>query len=80
MDLDSVSSVVRRQFPQDFVLRGATVLRGHHFIMENASHQLHVHVSSMEKSFQMVQKLDRTVINGTIKCASMFVFGSTYLF
>ena len=64
VDLGLVSNVVRNQHLQDSVLRDATVLKGLRFMMENAFHQLHVHVSTMEKSFQQVQKLNRIVITG----------------
>ena len=66
VDLGLVSNVVRSQHLQDFVLRDATVLRGLHFMMENASPQLPVHVSTMEKSFLLVQKQDKIVITGNL--------------
>ena len=66
VDLGLVSNVVRSQHLQDFVLRDATVLRGLHFMMENASPQLPVHVSTMEKSFLLVQKQDKIAITGNL--------------
>ena len=66
VDLGLVSNVVRSQHLQDFVLRDATVLRGLPFMMENVSPQLPVHVSIMEKSSQLVQKQDKTVITGSL--------------
>lgn len=66
VDLGLVSNVVRSQHLQDFVLRDATVLRGLPFMMENASPQLPVHVSTMEKSFLLVRKLDKIVITGNM--------------
>lgn len=67
VELGLVSNVVKNQHLQDFVLRDATVLRELHFTMENVFHQLLVHVSTTEKSFQLVQKLDKIVITGKVK-------------
>ena len=66
VELGLVINVVKNQHLQDFVWRDATVLRELHFTMENAFHQPLVHVSTMEKSFQLVQKLDKIVITGKI--------------
>ena len=66
VDLGLVSNVVRSQHLQDFVLRDATVLKGLHFMMVNVSPPLPVHVSTMEKSFLLDQKLDKIVITGNM--------------
>ena len=78
VDLGLVSNVERNQHLQDFVLRDATVLKGLHFMMENAFPQPPVHVSTMEKNFQQVQKLDRIVITGNTN-SNLHLFSSTFI-
>ena len=76
VDLGLVSNVVRSQHLQDFVLRDATVLRGLLFMMESAFPPLPVHVSTMEKSFLLVQKQDKIVITGNLTF-DIHLLGST---